>query len=227
MQHVPFENPAYLEEWAKNKNHNISKTFLFNNESLPSADEFDWLVILGGPMTIYEEEKYPWLMAEKYLIAEALVDEKVILGVCLGAQLLADVLGSKVYKNHHREIGWFPVSLTQEASKSTIFSSLPKRFVAFHWHSETMDLPSGCIRIAESNGCINQAFEYDERVIGLQFHLESTEDNIKGLLQNCEDELVNDIYVQTPDEIRSDFHKIKESNHLMNSLLDTIEQISR
>src|SRR5574341_657976 len=137
LQHEPFEGLANIEVWAKNKGHSITRTLLFNNEKLPQISDIDWLIIMGGSMNIYEEEKFPWLAEEKNFIAEAIANKKIVLGVCLGSQLIADVLGGKVSKNRHKEIGWFPVTLTKEARNSSIFSNLPEKFTAFHWHGDT------------------------------------------------------------------------------------------
>jgi GMP synthase-like glutamine amidotransferase len=160
LEHEPFEGLANIEVWAKNRGHSISRTLLFNNEELPDIDDFDWLVIMGGSMNIYEEEKYPWLREEKNFIAEAIAGKKIVLGICLGSQLIADVLGGNVSKNKYKEIGWFPVSLTADAKNSPVFSTLPRKFAAFHWHGDTFKIPPGAVRIAESEGCANQAFEY-------------------------------------------------------------------
>ncbi|MBI4388853.1 MAG: type 1 glutamine amidotransferase, partial [Nitrospinae bacterium] len=169
LQHVPFEDLANIEVWARNKGHRISQTRFFANEPLPPVEAFDWLVVLGGPMNIYEEDRYPWLADEKRFIAQAVERKKVVLGICLGAQLLADVLGGKVVKNAHKEIGWFPVSLTGEGQRSAVTRNLPQRFPAFHWHGDTFHLPTGCERLAESEACANQAFAYQGRAVGLQF----------------------------------------------------------
>ena len=182
LQHVPFEDLANIEVWAKDKGHLISKTALFNGEKVPKLSDFDWLIILGGPMSIYEEKKYPWLKMEKKLIKKVIYEKKVVLGICLGAQLIADALGSKIYKNEYEEIGWFFVNKTDEAKESAVFDRLSERFIALHWHGDTFNIPTGAIRIAESEGCSNQAFEYNGRVIGLQFHLESTVDSVNKLI---------------------------------------------
>src|SRR3972149_5577170 len=171
LEHEPFEGLANIEVWAKKKGYIITRTLLFNNEELPEMNDFDWLVIMGGSMNVYEEEKYPWLREEKNLIAEAIASKKMILGVCLGAQLVADVLGGRVSKNRYNEIGWFPVTLTEEARNSSIFFNFPGTFTAFHWHGDTLRIPHGAKKIAQSEGCANQAFEYG-KTIGLQFHLE-------------------------------------------------------
>src|SRR3989304_3844997 len=143
LEHEPFEGLANIEVWAKNKGHTISRTLLFNNEELPDINEFDWLFIMGGSMNIYEEEKYPWLGEEKNLIAQAIANKKIVLGICLGSQLIADVLGGKVSRNNYKEIGWFPVTLTEQASDSPIFDAFPGRFFAFIQHRGRFYIPRG------------------------------------------------------------------------------------
>ncbi len=223
LEHEPFEGLANIDVWAKKKGHSITRTLLFNNEELPDISDFDWLFIMGGSMNIYEEEKYPWLKREKNFIAEAISSKKIVLGVCLGSQLIADVLGGRVSRNKYKEIGWFPVILTKEAKSSLIFSALPNKFFALHWHGDTFKIPPGAARIAESEACANQAFEYG-RVIGLQFHLEYSVDSINLMIQNCGDEIMDGKYIQTQDEIVSqisNMHKIKE---ILNTLLDNMER---
>lgn len=222
LQHVPFENLANIEPWAINENHTISKTLLFNNHTLPKTSEFDWLIIMGGPMNIYEDKKYSWLVEEKKFIEKAIADEKNVLGICLGAQLITDVLGGTVYKNNYKEIGWHPVLLTEEAKSSSVFNKLPDRFIAFHWHGDTFNLPSGAIRTAESEGCANQAFEYDKRVIGLQFHLESSEKSINSLIQNCADDITEGKYVQKTEEILYQHKNLEEIEKTMNCFLSAV-----
>lgn len=225
LEHEPFEGLANIEVWAKKKGHSISRTLLFNNEELPEMNDFDWLAIMGGSMNIYEEEKYPWLVEEKKFITEAIAQGKIVLGVCLGAQLIADVLGGKVTKNKYKEIGWYPVNLTKEARNSSIFSALPSEFTAFHWHGDTFKTPHGAIRIAQSEGCANQAFEYDNgRVTGLQFHLDYSEKSINLMFQNCGDEIVEGKYIQKPDEIVSQISNVFKIQRLLNLLLDNLER---
>ncbi len=223
IEHEPFEGLANIEVWAKNRGHSISRTLLFNNEEFPDIDDFDWLIIMGGSMNIYEEEKYPWLKEEKNFIAEAIAGKKIVLGICLGSQLIGDVLGGRVSKNKYKEIGWFPVSLTADAKNSPVFNTLPKTFTAFHWHGDTFKIPPGAIRIAESEGCANQAFEYG-RVIGLQFHIEYSVDSINLMLKNCEDELVDGKYIQAADEIVSQINNVHKIKEILNTLLDNTER---
>ena len=223
LEHEPFEGLGNIEVWAKNRGHSITRTFLFNNEELPDISDFDWLVIMGGSMNIYEEDKFPWLKREKEFIAKAIAANKILLGVCLGSQLIADVLGGKVSKNQHKEIGWFPVSLTREAENSSIFSSLPGTFTAFHWHGDTFKIPRGAKRMAQSEGCMNQAFECG-RAIGLQFHLEYSKKSIDMMFRNCGDELVDGKYIQTPDEIISKIGNVYEMNKTLDLILDNMER---
>ncbi len=222
LQHVPFEGIAYIENWIKVNGNEMAGTKLFAGE-IPAADmDFDMLVVMGGPMNIYEEDKYSWLAKEKKYIEKAITSKKAVLGICLGAQLIADVLGARVYKNSYREIGWHPVSLTPEAKNTAVFNGLPERFTAFHWHGDTFDIPAGAVRTAESKACPNQAFEYEKRVIGLQFHLESSDNSIAALTQNCGDEIVEGNYTQTPEEITAGFKHIEKLNRLMESLLNRL-----
>lgn len=224
LQHEPFEDLANIEVWAKNKGHSVSKTLLFKNQKLPRLEDVDWLVIMGGSMNIYEEEKYPWLVQEKKFIKDALSKNKIVLGICLGAQLVADALGGRVSRNRYTEIGWFPVTLTRQAQHSRVFGALPNKFIAFHWHGDTFEIPPGALKIAESEACTTQAFEYG-KAIGLQFHLEYSIESINLMLQNCGDDIVEGKYIQKPEEITSQLNHVHETLKILNSLLDNIEKI--
>ena len=223
LEHEPFEGLANIEVWAKNRGHSISRTLLFNNEELPEMNDFDWLFIMGGSMNVYEEEKYPWLREEKNLIAEAIASKKMILGVCLGAQLVADVLGGRVSKNRYNEIGWFPVTLTEEGRNSSLLCNFPGSFSAFHWHGDTFRIPPGAKKIAQTGACPNQAFEYG-KTIGLQFHLEYSVESIDLMLRNCGNEIVEGRYIQKPDKIISQNNNVAETQRLLNLLLDNMEK---
>ncbi len=222
LQHVPFEDLANIEQWAKSRGHEISRTLLFQDEQLPQMHDLDWLIIMGGPMNIYEHEKYSWLVGEKEFIAKALEAGKIVLGICLGAQLIADVLGGSVRRNEFREIGWFPVRLTPAGRSSKIFGVLPEEFVAFHWHGDTFEIPPEATCTAGSAGCRNQAFEIG-RAVGLQFHLESSTDSIDHLIRNCSDELTEGRYVQKPDELLAQA-RFQEIRGLMELFLDNMQR---
>ncbi len=159
-------------------------------------------------MNIYEEESYPWLKYEKQLIKKAIDGSTVVIGVCLGAQLIADAMGSTVYPSPGREIGWFPV---QKTAHETL-KFLPEFATVFHWHGETFNLPSGSIQLYKSDIVENQAFLYDHRVLGLQFHLEMTETGARLLCKNCGDEMDNTRFVMNEKEIESGFARYHEAN---------------
>lgn len=223
LEHEPFEGLANIETWAKNKGHTITGTRIYKNEDFPDVDTFDWLMIMGGSMSVYEEEKYPWLIPEKEFIADAIANKKILLGICLGSQLIADVLGGSVSRNLYKEIGWFPVSLTEEAGDSPIFGAFPNKFTAFHWHGDTFEIPPGARKIAQSEACRNQAFEYG-RVIGLQFHLEYSENSINLMFKKCGADITDGKYIQKPDEIVSKYANAVGTKKLLDLMLDNIER---
>lgn len=193
-------------------------------EKLPRADDFDWLVILGGPMNIYEEDKYPWLADEKRLIQQAIDQGKIVLGICLGGQLIADVLGGKVSRNEYKEIGWHPVVMTPEALDSPLFRDFSPSFIAFHWHGDTFEIPPGAVRLAVSRACANQGFE-DGRAIGLQFHLEYTKESIEKIIENCGEELVEGKYIQIAKDMISQQGNIAAANKLLETFLENVERV--
>ncbi len=223
LQHVPFEDVANIGVWARERGHTVGCTRLWQAEPLPSLDSFGWLVVMGGPMNVHQHDAYPWLVAEKELLAEAIEREKLVLGVCLGAQLAADVLGGRVKRNGHREIGWFPVSLTEAGRRSPLLAGFPPRFEAFHWHGDTFCIPPGAERLAESEACANQAFQYGGHVVGLQFHLDYSVESIEKMLRHGADELATGPYVQPADVIRASCHQVKSIRRLLDRLLDRLE----
>ena len=225
IQHVAFEGPANIESWAKDHGWQVSATRTYRLETPPATDEFDWLVIMGGPMNIYEENEYPWLAAEKRFIAKAVESGKIVLGICLGAQLIADVLGGRVTRNGHKEIGWFPVTLSPQGLSSVPFQGFPERFLAFHWHGDTFSLPPGAVMLAESEACQAQAFSANGgRVLALQFHLESSVESVRALIQNCSDELVDGKYIQGADAILGKKENFSSIHGTMTRLLENIKR---
>lgn len=223
LQHVPFEGPASIEHWATARGHAATATKFYRSATLPDIQDFDRLIVMGGPMNIHEDDAYPWLAQEKVFIRKAIGAGKTVVGICLGAQLIADVLGAAVYRNEHKEIGWFPIELTPYGRQSEIFGFLPERFTVFHWHGDTFTLPTGAVHLARSEGCENQAFLHNGRVLGLQFHLESTEESMEEIIKHCRSEITEAKYVQSASEMRSvatvTFQRINEA---MFGLLDRL-----
>lgn len=222
LEHVPFENPANIEKWAKDRGYPLSATRFHCSDSLPEISSIDWLVIMGGPMNIYEENKYPWLTQEKKFIEQAIKREKVVIGVCLGAQLIADVLGEKVFPNQYKEIGWFPIQFTKEARASSLFDFLPQELNVFHWHGDTFELPAGATRLAQSEACDNQGFIYNKKVLALQFHLEVRPNNVRQIISHCKNELVEGRYIQKPEEMLSQQEAFKKISKVMESILNKL-----
>ncbi|MBX7218896.1 MAG: type 1 glutamine amidotransferase [Blastocatellia bacterium] len=220
LQHVPFEDLAAISAWTARQHHSVSVTHLFHHEPLPQVTDFDLLVVLGGPMNVSDEAEFPWLREEKRFIEEAIQAEKKILGICLGSQLLADVLGARVFRNEHKEIGWFPVELTQAAQTAPLFADFPPVFTPFHWHGDTFDLPSGATHIGQSPACRHQAFTYGNNVVGLQFHLESTPVAVARMIDHERDDMTPGPYVQSETEILNAAEHFAQSQNLLFSLLD-------
>lgn len=219
LQHVPFEDLGIIFAWAKDKKISVSRTAFFLDETLPDINTFDLLVVMGGPMGVYDEDKYDWLKSEKEFIKKTIIEDKAVLGICLGAQLIAGALGAKVYKNSNKEIGWFPVRKdTKSDSKNT--GVFPDEFFAFHWHGDTFDIPERAIPLGASAACKNQGFMYGNRVMALQFHLETTQTGIGNLIKNCGDELIKGPFIQQAEKIREGYKYIPESNLLMYNALD-------
>ncbi|HZL09301.1 MAG TPA: type 1 glutamine amidotransferase [Prolixibacteraceae bacterium] len=225
LQHVHFEDLGCIEDWAKTKVHRLSSTKFYENESLPELSEFDWLIVMGGPMGVYDFEKYNWLSGEKEFIGNAIRAKKTVIGICLGAQLIASALGAKVYPNTEKEIGWFPISPTKETIATNLLGKNEDSFPVFHWHGDTFDLPPDATRIASSEICLNQAFVYAEKVIGLQFHFEVTEKSLQRMISFCSDELVDGKHIQSEEEIISNKRLISGINGQMFRLLDRMEEI--
>ncbi len=202
LQHVPFEGLGAIAQWAAERGHSVTRTRLFNDDLLPAVDEVDMLIVMGGPMGVHDGEEHPWLAEEKRCVREFVEAGKPVLGICLGAQLIAAALGARVYKTPFKEIGWFRLELTKEGTASPL-AGLSDIGAVFHWHGETYDLPEGAVLLASSEGCVNQAFSINDKVVGLQFHIEMGREEIAAIVENCPDDITQGKYVQSPDEMTS------------------------
>ena len=228
IQHLAHEHGASIIDWAKERHHNLSFTYTFNKgHAYPSSDEFDMVIILGGTMGAYEEDKYTWLRAEKHFIRQAIEAGKLILGICLGSQILADVLGSKVYPHDKKEIGFFPIYKTADGEMEKSLAEIPDTWTVFHWHGDTFDLPPGASHLFFSDGCKNQGFRKD-KCFGFQFHGEANAELLQAMIANERSELLKDDYVQSEDEIlnfKSPDENLKYFNafldHMMNEVFET------
>jgi GMP synthase-like glutamine amidotransferase len=226
IQHVSFETEGSIARWATDNGHSIDTTALFAEESPPRLEGIDWLILMGGPLGADDEKKYPWLAAEKAFIERAFSSDLVITGVCLGAQLIASVLGARVYANRDREIGWWPIELTDEAVGSPLFRGLPRTLESFHWHGDTFDLPAGSTRLARSEACENQVFAYGSKVLGIQCHFEMTGEIAAALVAECANDLECGPFAQGAEEILGDRDRFDGINKTMSQLLTRQEGVA-
>jgi len=222
FQHVPFEGLGAIEPWLLARGARIATTRFFANDPIPLPDTYDWLVVMGGPMSVNDETGLPWLRDEKRAVAAAIAADKTVLGVCLGAQLIASALGAKVRPNREREVGWFAVERAVAADAHALAAALPARAPVFHWHGETFELPPGAIHLARSEGCEAQAFALGPRVLGMQFHLDTTPAMIEALAAHCPDDLRPGRFVQSRVEMLCDATRFASAHALLAHWLDAL-----
>jgi GMP synthase (glutamine-hydrolysing) len=219
LEHAPNEGAGLIAEWAHSRGHRFTATRLDLGEPLPSVEAIDLLVIMGGGMNVYQHRDYPWLVDEKRLIARAAARDKAMLGVCLGAQLIADVLGGKVVQNPQKEIGWFPVRFIDRQPPFDVF---PEECIVFHWHGDAFELPARARRVAESAACGNQAFLFGNRIAGLQFHIELTPEAALSFCEGMDSELQPARFVQTRAQIAAAIPNLTATNAALCGMLDQL-----
>ena len=224
MQHVSFEGLGSIEAVLKESSYSISVTRMFANEPFPEISDIDWLIVMGGSMGVHDDKAYPWLKTEKQFIKNVIQSGKVVLGICLGAQLIAEVMDAQVYKNKYREIGWFDINFNPNLNHTLLKDIFPKQIEVFHWHGDTFDIPEDVIPIASSEATPNQGFIFDNRVIALQFHLETTPESAKALIDNCSNELDGSKYVQNEQEILSNYLRFTKINQLMDQIVYSLQK---
>ncbi|MEZ5016101.1 MAG: type 1 glutamine amidotransferase [Flavipsychrobacter sp.] len=221
IQHVPFEEIGHIEIWARTRGCTISSTKMYLGEELPPIEQVDMLVILGGPMSIFDFEEHPWLREEREFIKRVIDTNKLVLGICLGAQLVSDILGASVYPSKHKEIGFFPIKKTEGASnKSELLNLLPDSFHVFHWHGDMFDITDNGIRLFHSEACKNQAYLQDN-ILCFQFHFEVTVENINNMLTHGRHELnFNKTYIQNEKKILSNLQHLNCMHMYLEMVLD-------
>ena len=192
LQHVAFEGIGSIDSWLNQRNTNVSYTRFYESTELSDLSEIHHIKIMGGPMSVHDEVDFPWLVEEKKFLRDAISAGIPMLGICLGAQLLASALGAEVYKCSQKEIGWFDIAKVPNAG-----FQFPDTITVFHWHGETFTLPEGAVQLARSAACEQQAFQFNDNVIGLQFHLETTPDSINSMIQHCYSEIIPNKFIQT------------------------------
>ncbi|MGP5119132.1 type 1 glutamine amidotransferase [Psychrobacter alimentarius] len=235
--HVDFEELSYIKQWADSQNHSITVTRFYENDPLPAQGSFDWLIIMGGPMSIHDDTEFAWLADEKHFIHQSIDAGKTVIGVCLGAQLIADSLGAKVAPSGIKEVGWLPIQLTKQGLKHPLLADLPKdEFTVFHWHGDGFECPKGATPIATSHAWANQGFIYQTPkhkelgtwVLGWQCHFEVTENSMVDMVAHGQD-YIQDAIIDYPDSVQSGNEiialgdkYIKDNNAWLSTMLNNL-----
>ena len=222
LQNVPFEGLGSIADWAQKRGHRLSSTQMYDNTTLPSIGDFDMLIVMGGSMGACDETDYPWLKNEKALIKQAIDAGKYVVGICLGAQLIANVLGARVYPNQEKEIGWWEVNLNDKAQKNPVFEGFPSSFTPFQWHGDTFEIPTGAEHLICSQACVNQAFIYNKKTLALQFHFETTPQSLHEIMANCGNEILPANFIQSREVILANQHHMAINHQLLEKLLDQL-----
>ncbi len=220
LQHAEWETIGQLGNWFSKKGISYSITHLYKGESLPKG-KIDFLIVMGGPMSIFDDEKLTWLKEERKFIKQTIDSDAKVLGICLGSQFIADALGAKVFPGKEKEIGFFNI---KKVNSHSITSKLPNKFEVFHWHGDTFETPENALNLFSSSPTKNQGFIYDDRVIALQFHLEVGTKEIKGFVKNGEEELSPSEYVQSKNEILNQNFNFDKPNSYLFYILDYLFQ---
>ena len=220
LQHEPFEGLGSMEHWFRERGVELRATHLYRGERLPAVGEVERLVVMGGGMSVNDEAELPWLREEKAFVRACVAAGKPVLGVCLGAQLIASTFGAAVYRNGEKEIGWWPLQKVDGANRHPLGGALPEGAEVFHWHGETFDLPDGAVWLASSGACRHQAFALGRNVLGLQFHLETTEQSARELIEGAAGDLVAGRFVQTAVEMLARPERFAAVNAQMGRVLE-------
>ncbi|MDX6766572.1 MAG: type 1 glutamine amidotransferase [Candidatus Methylacidiphilales bacterium] len=219
LQHAPFEGPGALLPFLQRQGYACQICHVYLESALPPA-HWDLVAVLGGPMNVDEEVRLPWLAPEKAFLRQCVDSGVPLLGICLGGQLIARVLGARVVRNAHKEIGWFDITRAPGAEKHPLGRHWPERLELFHWHGDTFELPEGAVRLASSAACQNQAFAWGGRVLALQFHCEFTGENAEGLA--CGDDSEDwqpGPYIQLPEHFAANPERFHALNRTMDMLI--------
>ncbi|MFH1574681.1 MAG: type 1 glutamine amidotransferase [Acidobacteriota bacterium] len=226
LEHDSLDLPkTNIHLWAESRGHPLRHTYVCNRQELPELEDFDWLMVMGGSPHAWDMENNPWLGEEKAFLSRSLNAGKIILGICFGAQLLAEAVGGGVFPNEHPEIGWFDVTLTADGRASFLFKDIPGRFMTFHWHSDHFSLPPGCVRLASSEPTPNQAFLYPGRpVVGLQFHPEYTREVVIRFARSEASEWAKGPFSNGAEAVLEKTLRLPDTRWLMFALLDNMEK---
>ena len=218
ITHADFESPGVIKRWALDNNYGFKIEKPYKGEKLSAIDDFDFLIIMGGPQSPLKINEFPYLSAEIELIKSAMAQNKKILGFCLGAQLIGEALGAKTARSPEKEVGVYPINLADEASNDSLLQGLPNSFPVIHWHNDMPGLTDTSVLLASSLGCPRQIVKYKHNIYGFQCHLEITLDGIKALIEAVPEDLSASKFTQSEEELlEQDYQSI---NNLMITILN-------
>ncbi|MDR7664357.1 type 1 glutamine amidotransferase [Methanosarcina sp. Z-7115] len=229
LQHLKNDTLGNIGTWIARKGYRLTKTLLYEDSLFPDPEELDLLLIMGGTMSVYQKEEYPWLKPEKEFVRKVIETGIPVLGSCFGAQMIAEVLGGRVTGNQYKEIGWHTVRAMEGKNLNKIRSlKLPSgmfpEFTGFMWHGDMFEIPDGAMKLFESEACPNQGFIYNGNVLGLQFHPEADRQWVRNLIKDSGHELVPGKYIQSEKEICWQQSFFENSMSLAFSLMDWFEE---
>jgi len=223
LKHVSFEGLGSMETMFVQRGCKLSRTCMYEDQSFPSIHEIDALVVMGGPMSVVDDHQYPWLTLEKEFIESVVKLDIPVIGVCLGAQLIANVLGAAVVKNAHEEIGWFPVNRIDGQTDDMMdarLEKLPVSFDALHWHGDTFDIPEGASNFISSAACAHQGFTYGNSILALQCHLEMLPSTVEAIYQECGSPEKTGTYIHGLSDMLAPTDKYQHASSILENLLE-------
>lgn len=222
IQHVPYESPGWIINWLKSRRVANQLVDIYKGDPLPALEEISGLILMGGSMNVYEEKLHPWLIPEKEFIRRCIGHGKQVLGICLGAQLVATCLGAKVKRNAALEIGWYPLKINESRLPERLKEVFPEEFTTFHWHGDTFETPVGARSFASSEATDNQGFTFGDNILAIQFHPEITGDGIEDLINHDTDDLFSEsLFIQNVAEMRQGKINMDENKKIMFDLLES------
>jgi len=219
LKHVPFEGLGVMEHFFVRRGCQLSRTCMYEDQSFPSIHDIDALMVMGGPMGVADDHQFPWLSLEKEFIESVIKRDIPVIGVCLGAQLIANVLGAAVVKNAHEEIGWYPVN-RMDGLMDHRLQQLPVSFDALHWHGDTFDVPDGANHFISSAACANQGFTYGEATLALQCHLEMLPSNVEAIYHACGSPSKTGTYISSLPEMLAPADNFQQASKILENLLE-------